>query len=106
MLEVFSFLDDAITLKPVTDPIFEYGQSQFEKANATLQDEGMKNLGVQDSALTKSLGLFFIIILCLLFLVVIYYMVNYMVRAAKNSKSFAFKLKLKLEKKLFYSSFL
>ena len=106
MLEVFSFLDDAITLKPVTDPIFEYGQSQFEKANATLQDEGMKNLGVQDSALTKSLGLFFIIILCLLFLVIIYYMVNYMVRAAKNSKSFAFKLKLKLEKKLFYSSFL
>ena len=52
--------------------------------------------------MTKSLGLFFIIILCLLFLVVIYYMV----RAAKNQKSFAFKLKLKLEKKLFFSSFL
>ena len=49
MMEVFKYMDDAITLKPVSDHIFEYGQSQFEKANATLTDEGMKNMGVQDS---------------------------------------------------------
>ena len=46
MLDIFSFLDDAITLKPITDPIFEYGQDQFEKANQTLTDQGMKNMGV------------------------------------------------------------
>ena len=46
MLEVFKYMDDAITLKPVSDPIFEYGQTQFEKANATLTDEGMKDMGV------------------------------------------------------------
>ena len=62
----------------------------------------MKNMGVQDSALTKSLGLFFVVILGLLFLVLIYFIV----RASKNEKNFAFKIKMKLEKKLFYSSFL
>ena len=46
MLEVFKYMDNAITMKPVSDPVFEYGQSQFEKANATLSDEGMKNMGV------------------------------------------------------------
>ena len=49
MLEVFKYMDDAITLKPVSDPIFEYGQSQFDKANSTLHNEAMKNMGVQDS---------------------------------------------------------
>ena len=27
ILEVFKYMDNAITLKPVSDPIFEYGQS-------------------------------------------------------------------------------
>ena len=27
MMEILKFMDDAITLKPVSDPIFEYGQS-------------------------------------------------------------------------------
>ena len=102
MMEVFKYMDDAITLKPVSDPIFEYGQSQFEKANATLTDEGMKNMGVQDSTLIKSLGLFFVVILVLLFFVLIYFVV----KSSKNEKSLAYKVKVKLEKKLFYSSFL
>ena len=62
----------------------------------------MKDMGVQDSALTKSLGLFFVVILGLVLLVLVYFMV----RASKNEKSIAFKIKTKLEKKLFYSSFL
>ena len=102
MHDVFNFLDDAITLKPVSDPIFEYGQSQYEKANATLTNEGMKNMGVQDSSLLKSLGLFLVVVIGLLLLVMIYYMV----KSSKNEKTIAYKLKLKLEKKLFYSSFL
>ncbi len=39
MMELFTQMDNAITLKPITDPIFEYGQTQFEKANVTLYDE-------------------------------------------------------------------
>ena len=62
----------------------------------------MKDMGVQDSALTKSLGLFFVVIIGLLLLVLVYFMV----KASKNEKSIAFKIKVKLEKKLFYSSFL
>ena len=59
-------------------------------------------MGVQDSTLMKSLGLFFVVILGLLFLVLIYFVV----RSSKNEKSLAYKVKVKLEKKLFYSSFL
>ena len=46
MLEVFKYMDDAITLKPISDPIFDYGQTQFQKANATLTDENMRNMGI------------------------------------------------------------
>ena len=27
MMEIFKYMDNAITLKPISDPIFEYGQS-------------------------------------------------------------------------------
>ena len=102
MLEIFKYMDDAITLKPVSDPIFEYGQSQFDKANATLTDEGMKNMGVQDTALVKSLGLFAVVVICLLTLVLVYYLV----KLSKNKTGCAHKIRVRLEKKLFYSSFL
>ena len=52
----------------------------------------MKDIGVQDSALMKSLGLFFVVIVGLLFLVLVYFMV----RASKNERSIAFKIKTKL----------
>ena len=74
MMEVLTHLDNAITLKPVTDPIFEYGLTQFEKANATLSDEFMKNTGVQDSKMTQSLGIFALIFLLLLVLLGIYFL--------------------------------
>ena len=43
---VYKHMDNAITLKPISDPIFEYGKSKFEIANKTLSDEGLKELGV------------------------------------------------------------
>ena len=73
MLELFKYLDDAVTLKPVSDPIFEYGQSKFDKANATLTDYRMKNMGIQDSSLTKSLGFFTLGLLLLVLLVLVYF---------------------------------
>ena len=59
-------------------------------------------MGVQDSSLIKSLGLFLVVVIGLLVLVVIYHLV----KSSKNEKTIAYKLKVKLEKKLFYSSFL
>ena len=59
-------------------------------------------MGVQDSSLFKSLGLFLVVVIGLLLLVVIYFVV----KSSKNEKTIAHKLKMKLEKKLFYSSFL
>ena len=102
MLELFKYLDYAVTLKPVSDPIFEYGQSKFDKANATLTDYRMKNMGIQDSSLTKSLGFFTLGLLLLVLLVLVYFAF----KASKNPKSLISKMREKLEKKLFYSSFL
>ena len=59
-------------------------------------------MGIQDSSLTKSLGFFTLVFLVLIALVLIYYAF----KASKNTKSIAYKIREKLEKKLFYSSFL
>ena len=59
-------------------------------------------MGVQDSSLMKSLGLFLVVLLGLVFLVVIYLAI----KASKTKSGIAYKIRLKLEKKLFYSSFL
>ena len=59
-------------------------------------------MGVQDSSLMKSLGLFLVVLLGLLFLVVVYLAI----KASKTKSGFAYKIRLKLEKKLFYSGFL
>ena len=29
MMEIFRYMDDAITLKPITDTIFDYGKTKF-----------------------------------------------------------------------------
>ena len=59
-------------------------------------------MGVQDSSLMKSLGLFLVVLLSLLFLVVVYLAI----KASKAKSGIAYKIRLKLEKKLFYSGFL
>ena len=46
MIKIFEYMDHAITLKPVTDLVFDYGKTQYEKAKQKLTDEGMKNIGV------------------------------------------------------------
>ena len=42
----FEYMDNAITMKPVTDFVSDYSKSKFEKANATLTDQGMLDMGV------------------------------------------------------------
>lgn len=62
----------------------------------------MLNMGVQDSSIKKSYGLFGVVVLGLLLLLVLYQMI----KCLKQKKGLANKLKVALEKKLFYSSFL
>jgi len=62
----------------------------------------MLNMGVQDSDMKKSYGLFGVAVLGLLLLLVIYLMI----KCLKQKKGIVHKLRVALEKKLFYSSFL
>ena len=91
-------MDNAITLKPVTDPIFEYGKSAFQKASESLTDETMRNLGVQDSKLVKSLGLFGIAFFALVSLIALYFLL----KLGSSRSEFLLRTKNILEMKLFY----
>lgn len=53
MVFVFEQMDNAITLKPVIDPVYEIGQSKFDKVNSTVEDEGMKNSGIEETSVLK-----------------------------------------------------
>ena len=33
MIDIFVYMDNAITLKPLTDPVFEFGMTKFEIVN-------------------------------------------------------------------------
>ena len=59
-------------------------------------------MGVQDSSMYKSYGLFGVVVLGLLLLLVLYKMI----KCLKQRSGLAQKLRIALEKKLFYSSFL
>ena len=98
MDSVFLYLDNAITLKPISDVLFDFGKSDFELVDSTLNDEQMKSLGVQDSALSKSLGLYGIVFLTLLALIGLFVVVNFIPSFARFKKY--------LKKKLFFHSFI
>ena len=38
MNEILQWIDNAITLKPITDAAFDFGKTKFEIVNATLTD--------------------------------------------------------------------
>ena len=98
------YMDNTITMKPVSDPILEYGKSEFAKANETLQDENMKAMGVQDSGLFKSLGVFAVVLLGMLIAVLVFFVL----KCCKMQKCNGIRTQLvkKLEKKLFYAGFI
>ena len=68
----------------------------------TLSDEGLKNLGVQDTSLVQSLGVFLVAFLAILIALLVYYAVK---NLAKSTNKTAQKLLNMLRAKLFYSSF-
>ena len=66
-------MDDAITLRPVSELIFEFGMSKFQIANETLQDDGLRNLGIEDTSLAKSLGIFGLALILIIIVTGIYF---------------------------------
>jgi len=100
MVFVFEQMDNAITLKPVVAPIFEFGQSKFDKVNSTVEDEGMKNSGIEETNVLKQLGLLTLAFVGILLAIGLYFIVKHL---HKKGNKHIFTLKEKIEKKLFFS---
>ena len=94
-------------MKPVSDVVMDYGKSKFELANQTLSDEGLKNAGVTDPQLFKTLGIFGLVLVFLLICVGLYFLLRWAIRSIKAKKYPKLNtLADKMQEKLFYSSFL
>ena len=73
-------MENAVTLKPVTDKVFDIGKSKFDLANQTLSDEGLLAAGITDPNLVRGLGVFSIVLLLNLLGVAIYFLLSAMTR--------------------------
>ena len=72
-----------------------------------MSDEGLKNAGVTDPKLFKTLGVFGFVLVFLLICVGIYFLLRWCIRTVKAKKYPKLNtLANKMEEKLFYSSFL
>ena len=75
---IFKQMDNAITLKPIIDPMYELGVSKFELVNQTLSDEGLKNSGIQDSKLAKQLGIFALVLLVIILGILVFILIKFL----------------------------
>ena len=98
---IFLWMDNAVTLKPVSDSIFDYGKSKFEIANQTLSDEGLRSAGVSDPKLVKGLGIFALALLVLLLGVGLHFVLSLGAKA-KCIRRF----RRYLRRRLFFNGFL
>ena len=102
MLLIYEYMDNAITLKPISNPIMEWGQSKYQIANKTLSDEGLRDMGVQDTSLFKSLGVFLFVLLLMGCVLIVYGIAKLI---ARSESACAKKVVSMLRAKLFYSGF-
>ena len=102
MDQILMWIDNAITMKPVTDQVFDFGKSKFEILNQTLPSEDLKNAGITDFEMFKSLGIFVLTMIAILAGVVMYWVLKSMekkVKVAQKGRRF-------IGHRLFFSSFL
>jgi hypothetical protein len=97
-------IEDATTLKPVSDVLFDFGKSKFQLANETLSDERLLNAGVTDSGIWKTLGFFGVFLVIMLISIGIYLLLKWLSKlerfaCLKTAQHF-------LSKKLFFNSIL
>ena len=101
MHELLVNLESSVTLKPITDKIFDFGKTRSELVNQTLSDENLKELGITDSNMLKGLGVFSILPLIYNICVGIYFLLSIIkVRDSVKVKS----TKKWLKHKLFFNS--
>ena len=79
-------LELAITLKPVSDLVMDFGKSKFQLANETLSDENLKKAGVSDPEMFKTLGVFGFVLILLLILVGIYLILKHAHKAVAQKR--------------------
>lgn len=61
----------------------DFGKSKFDIANSTLTDEGLKDAGVSDPAMFKTLGIFGLIIVLLLIFVGVYFLLKWVHKSVR-----------------------
>ena len=76
MTSILLWMENGVTLKPVTDKVFDIGKSKFELANQTLSDEGLLEVGITDPDLVRGLGVFSIVLILNLLGVAIYFLLS------------------------------
>ena len=82
--------------------MFDFGKSKFEILNKTLPSEDLKNAGITDFEMFKSLGIFVLTLIAILAGVVMYWVLKSMekkVKVAEKGRRF-------IGHRLFFSSFL
>ena len=82
--------------------MFDYGKSKFEILNSTLPNEGLKNAGITDVEMFKSLGIFVLSLLAILAGVVMYWILKFFEEKIKLAK----KGRRYIGNQLFFSGFL
>ena len=73
-------MENAVTMKPVSDKVFDIGKTKFELANQTLSDESLLEAGITDPNLFRGLGVFSIVLILNLLGVAIYFLLSAMTR--------------------------
>ena len=103
MAQILLWMENAVTMKPVSDKVFDFGKDKFERANQTLSDESLLEAGITDPNLFRGLGVFSIVLVLGLLGVAIYVLLSAMTRGhckwLKTPRDF-------IHRKLFYNGFL
>ena len=60
----------------MSDIVLNFGKSKFQLASEVLTDEGLKNAGVSDPLLVKSLGMFGFVFFVLLILTGLFFILK------------------------------
>ena len=101
LMLVYQKMNHAITLKPISDPIFDYGKTKFGILEETLSDERIMKLGVEDVSLAKTLGVFLFVIVLIGISFGVYFLAKLL---AKTNNPKVQGLIEKLKSVLFYNS--
>ena len=96
---VTKFIIEAIYLNEINNTIMDFGKSQFEVVKGVQKDEFMRQQGIEDTSLIKSLGVFFISICFIMLCFLLYYLIKKCARKC----SCCGKARNFLQKKIFFN---